>query len=131
MASALYPKFLEALLTGAVGDLTTANVKAVLIDAADEVYNAADQFYSDITAAGIVGTPTALTGKTVTNGVFDAADTTITAVTGDPTEAVLLFVDTGTPTTSRLIGMFDGTFTPNGSNCLITWPNDANRIFAL
>lgn len=131
MASQLYPKFLEALLSGEV-DLTSDTVKAVLIDTDDETYSAADEFLDDITSGAIVGTAVALASKTVTGGVFDAADTTLSAVTGDPVEAVLLYIDTGTDSTSRLIGLFDGvSLTLNGSDVLIEWPSDASRIFAL
>lgn len=129
--SSLYPSFLQQLLSPGL-DLVTADVRAQLLDTADEVYNAADTFLSDVTTAGLVGSAVALATKTVTGGVFDAADTTIPAVTGDSVEAVLLYINTGTNTTSRLIGFFDGVaLTPNGSGVLITWPNGASRIFAL
>lgn len=134
MASVLYPKFKEALLKGSV-DLTTVTVKAVLIDSADETYNAADEFLSDITAGGIVGTAQTLGSKTVTGGVFDAADITLPNVTGDQSEAILLYVDTGTGSTSRLIALIDTAtglpVTPNGADIAIAWDNGANKIFAL
>lgn len=129
--SALYPGFLQTLLSPGV-NLVTADVRAQLIDTADEVYLATDNFLSDITAAGLVGSAVALANKTVTNGVFDADDTTIPAVSGDSVEAVLLYINTGVNTTSRLIGFFDGVaLTPNGSGVLIQWPSVASRIFAL
>lgn len=129
--SALYSGFLQTLLSPGV-NLVTADVRAQLIDTADEVYLATDNFLSDITAAGLVGTAVALANKTVTNGVFDADDTTIPAVSGDSVEAVLLYINTGVNTTSRLIGFFDGVaLTPNGSGVLIQWPSVASRIFAL
>lgn len=129
--SAMYPKAKEAFLTGAI-NLLTADVRAQLIDIADETYNAADQFLSDIAVAGRVGTAVSLANKTVTNGVFDADNVTIPGVSGDTVEAVLLYVHTGTDSTARLIAFIDGvSFTPNGGDCIITWDNGANRIFAL
>lgn len=130
MASALYPLFKQALLNGDV-NLPTDDVKAVLLDTADYTYDSTDEFLDDI-AAGIVGTAVSLASKTIALGVFDAADTTLTSVTGDPSEAVLLYVDTGTDSTSRLVAFIDGvSVTPNGGNIVINWDNGANKIFAL
>jgi len=63
--------------------------------------------YDDVNGCQI-GTPTALASRTVTNGVFDAADTTITAVTGNTVEAAVIYEDTGTPSTSRLLQLLTG-----------------------
>ena len=68
--------------------------------------------------------------------MFDAADFTFTAVTGDESEALIVRVDTGVDSTSRLIAFID-TFssgmpvTPNGGNIDVTWDSGANKIFAL
>ncbi len=132
--SALYPKFKQALLEGTLGTggLVSLTVKVALIDTADEVYLATDEFYSQVTAAGVVGTPATLTSKTFTDGVFDAADVSFAGVTGDSVEAAILYVDTGTPTTSRLIAFLDGfTVTPNGGSINLVWSDLASRIFAL
>lgn len=102
----------------------------MLIDTADETYNSADEFHSDITGAGIVATSGNLASKTVTSGTFDANDITITAVTGDTVEAVVLYKDTGTSGTSPLIAWFDvSTLTPNGSDVTITF--NASGLFAI
>jgi hypothetical protein len=129
MASVLYPLGKKALLDGDI-DMLVNNLKVLLIDVSDETYNAADQFHSNITGAGIVATSGNLAGKTTTAGVFDANDITITAVTGDTVEAVILYYDTGVSGTSPLIAWFDvATFTPNGSDALLTW--NASGIFAI
>lgn len=134
MASTVFPKAKEQMLQGGI-DLNTSTVKAVLIDTNDHAYNSADEFYSDITGAAIVGTPTAITSKTFTNGVFDGADVTLSSVTGDQSEAVLIFIDTGVPSTSRLIAWIDsGTglpVTPGGGDITLAWDSGANKIFAL
>lgn len=132
MASAMYPSAKKALLDGGI-NLLTADVRAVLIDSADETYNAADDFLDDITAIGMVGTAVALTSKDTTGGVFDAADVTFTAVTGDPVEAVLLYIHTGTASTARLIAIIDlpASVTPVGGDITVQWSNGANKIFAL
>lgn len=121
MANAVYPKWREALLSGAANSALNGNVKLVLVDLADYTYSAAHEFLSDVPVAGRVATSANLTGKTFTNGLFDAADVTFTAVTGDPTEAIICYVDTGVATTSRLVSFVDTgvtnlPFTPNGGD---------------
>jgi hypothetical protein len=55
-----------------------------------------------------VGTDQTLTSPTVTNGIADAADSTWTAVTGATVEAIGLYKDTGTASTSRMAFFADG-----------------------
>lgn len=90
---------------------------------------------SSIPAIARVATSAALTSKTVTNGVADAADLTLTAVTGDRFEIVIIYKDTGVESTSRLLAHLDsGTnlpITPNGGDVLVQWANTATRIFKL
>lgn len=69
--------------------------------------SAAGDNWDDFDGA-VVGTPQTLTSPTVTSGVADAADPTFTAVTGATVEAVLLYKDTGTASTSRVIAIIDG-----------------------
>jgi hypothetical protein len=99
MANALYPKFKEQALQGGV-NLSSGNIKAVLVDLADYTYSAAHEFLSDVAAGGRVATSGNLASKTFTNGVFDSADPSFTAVTGDVSESLILYIDTGTPSTS-------------------------------
>lgn len=58
----------------------------------------------------LVGTKTNLASLTATSGVADAADVTFTSVTGSAVQAILLFKDTGTASTSRVIGLITGKF---------------------
>lgn len=133
--SALYPKAKESLLSQNPSiDLDTDVVKAALIDTAIYTYNAAHDFWDDASAA-VVGTPQTLAGKSITNGIFDAADVTFTSVSGASVEAIILYKDTGVAGTSPLIAYIDVVtglpVTPNGGNINITWDNGANKIFAL
>lgn len=132
MASAIYPRFKEALLSGAV-DLTSVDVRAILIDSADYTYSSAHDFLDDVPSGARVATSSALSSKTVTNGVFDAADKTWSGVTGDQSEVIILYVHTGTESTSRLICYIDsGTnlpVTPNGGDITSQW--NGSGIFAL
>lgn len=63
--------------------------------------------YDDILAC-LVGTKVALSTPTVTQGVAGAANVTFTSVSGATVEAVLVFRDTGTTSTSRLAALIDG-----------------------
>lgn len=56
----------------------------------------------------LVGAKVNLTSPTVTNGVADAADVTFTSVTGATVEAVAVFRDTGTPSSSVMAALIDG-----------------------
>lgn len=127
MANAVYPKFMEAMIGQAFSGSPsiTGTLKAVLLDLADYTYNAAHDFYDDA-SAGAVGTPVTLASLTFLNGLLDAADSTLSSVTGDQSEAILLFLDTGTPSTSRLVAYLDTGITgipvtPNGGNIAIGW----------
>jgi hypothetical protein len=132
MASVLYPKFKEALLQGTY-NLSSAVVRAVLIDTGTYTYDAAHNFYDDL--AGVVGTESgAFASKTFTNGTFSAANITFSAVTGATVEAIVLFVDTGTAGTDALIAYIDSAssglpVTPNGGDIAVTW--SGSGIFSL
>lgn len=107
-------------------------VKAALIDTGTYTYSSSHDFYDDV--SGVVGTPQTIGSKTYTNGVFDGADVTYTALSGSTVEAIIIYIDTGTPGTSRLVcyqdtGVTGLPLTPNGGNVTIAW--DASGIFRL
>lgn len=91
-----------------------------------------DQYLSDLPSVGRVGTPQTLGSKTNTLGVLDAADVTFPSVTGDQSEAVAVYKDTGTEATSLLLLLMDaGTglpVTPNGGNISIVFDNGPFKI---
>lgn len=132
MAAVVFAKAKEQFLQGGI-NLSTANVKVVAVDLADYTFVASHEFLSDIAAGGRVATSANLASKTFANGTFDAADTSFTAATGDPFEALVGYVDTGTATTSRLL-WFDDAFlgnptTPNGQDIAVVF--NAAGIFSL
>jgi hypothetical protein len=135
MANALYPLWKEQLLQFTTNNnLSAGTVKVALIDTANYTYSAANQFYSSVAGAAVIGTPQTIGSKTFTNGVFDGADVTFTTVTGANVEALIIYVDTGTAATSPLVAYIDSSVTglpvtPNGGNISITW--NASGIFAL
>lgn len=94
-----------------------------------------DDNLDDIPSGARVSTSSNLTGKTVTDGIADAEDTTFSAVTGDVCEAIVLYKDTGVASTSKLIAIIDSAtglpVTPNGGNIIVTWSDGVNKIFRL
>lgn len=135
MANAIYPKYKEALLDGASNiDLNDGDVRVILIDAADYTYSSAHDFLDDVPSGARVATSAALTNTTVTNGTFDADDVTLSTVTGDQSEALIIYIHTGNEATARLVAYLDTSITglpvtPNGGNITITW--DPAGIFTL
>lgn len=134
MANAIYPKYKESILGAATNtNLLTGTVKVALVDTGTYTYNSTHQFLSSLT--GVVGTAQTIGAtKTVTNGIFDGADVTYTAVTGNSAEALVIYVDTGTAGTSPLVAYIDTgvtglPVTPNGGDITVTW--NASGIFAL
>ncbi len=135
MANALYDTGREGFLDGSI-DFDTDNIKVVAVDTAQyTVAITTHRFLSDIPVGARVATSSNLTGKTVAGGVADASDITINSVSGPTVEAVVIYKDTGTATTSRLIAYIDTAtglpLTPNGSNVTIGWDNNINRIFRI
>jgi len=66
--------------------------------------------------------------------IWECADVTFTAVTGNSVEALIIYVDTGVAGTSPLVAYIDTSVTglpvtPNGGNIAITF--NASGIFAL
>lgn len=134
MANALYPLWKQQLFSFAANNnMSTGNVTVALIDTGTYTYSAAHQFWSSASGS-VVGTPQVIGSKTFTNGVFDGADVTFTAVTGNTAEALIIYIDTGTAGTSPLVAFIDVgvtglPVTPNGGNIAVTW--NATGIFAL
>lgn len=133
MANALYNFGKESLLLGDIS-WDTDDIRVILVDTADYTVNlATDQFLSIIGAPARVATSGAFTGKTNADGVADAADVTLSAVTGDPAEALVIYKHTGVEATSILIAYIDsGTnlpVTPNGGDIVIQW--NGSGIFAI
>ena len=69
------------------------------------------------------------------NGIFDAANTTLPAVTGAVSEALVLALDSGTEATSWLIAYLDQAIglpvAPTGGDIVIQWDDGPSKIFAL
>lgn len=125
MASAVYPAGLADFLKAGY-DIDGGNLKIALVTTALS-YNTSHNAYDDV-SANVVGTPIALASVTcvaATNVLtLDAADTGLTwnsIAAGSTIGAVVIYYDSGTPSTSYLIAFLDCTDTPtNGGNITIT-----------
>jgi len=135
MANALYDTFKQGLLDK-LFDLNTDTIKASLIDSADYTFSAAHDEYSggalDVPTAAKVAESSALTTPTIANGVFDTDDFTWSTVSGDQSEAIILWDDT--IANDRLLAFYDTGMTgmpvtPNGGNINVTV--NASGWFAL
>lgn len=129
MANALYTVYRNAALgSGTFVDMDGDTIKVDLVDSADYTVNLVTHDFhttTNVPAASIVSTAT-LAGKTIAGGAFDSTtDPTFSSVTGDVSEIIVMWKDTGTPSTSTLIAYYD-TFssgmpvTPNGGNIVVT-----------
>jgi hypothetical protein len=126
MASVIYAsaKELAMSLICGVGTRPTGTLKAALRNTDVVAYNAAHNYYDDISAS-VVGTPIAIGSPTFTGGVLDGNNATLSSVIGAQSEAIDIYLDTGTPGTSPLIAHIDSgsglPITPDGNNIAITW----------
>jgi hypothetical protein len=127
MANALYNTFKEGILGNTAFDLDSDIIKASLIDSGDYTFSAAHDEYSggarDVALAAIVAESSQLTTPTVVSGVFDTDNFTWSTVTGDQSEAIILWDDT--ITNDRLIAFYDTGMTgmpvtPSGGNINVT-----------
>lgn len=126
MANAKYGPAMEKLLNKQI-DMDTDVIKVSLIDLADYTFSSAHDEYSggsrDVALVAIVAESPALTSPTIALGVFDSADFVFTAVTGDQSEALILWDDTITndaPIVFYDTGMTGMPVTPNGGNINVT-----------
>ena len=136
MANALFDKGRQNILEGAIAILTV-NVKLVLVDhGVDTPVVATDDFLDDILAGARIATSGNFASKTTTDGVFDAADVALTAVSGASVESIVIYNDTpATEAGKHLIAYIDVAtglpFTPSGGDVTIQWDAGVNRIFKL
>lgn len=131
MTNRLYAKGVDHMLTDV--NLTSDNLKSVLVDTNDYTPDFdADEFLSDIPAVARVATSANLT-VTVTAGVVDVNDHSYASVSGDVSEALIIYKDTGNASTSPLLVYVDTAtglpVTPNGTNVNITIDGGANKLF--
>jgi hypothetical protein len=150
MASFIYNLALQGFASGSF-DLATANIKVALVQISGSgspytANQASDQYLSALPGVTSTTSPSGciasiagnLTGVSVTNGIFGAANITFASVTfSQPVGAMVMYIDTGTVATSPLIAYMDSAnysglpFTPSGASVPVSWPTGTNKIFSL
>lgn len=134
MANGMFTRAKTALLSGDL-DWDADDIRAVLIDSGAWTPNlSTDEYLSDVPGGARIATSGAITGKTVSAGVADAADVTFTSVSGVQSEGVLIYKHTGVESTSTLIAYFDTgvtglPVTPDGDDITVRF--DAAGIISL
>jgi len=139
VANAIFAATAEGFIDGSI-DLDTAVIKATFVRG--YTYSSAHKFVSDVTGAGgtLNGTAVALSGVTVTGGVFNASSpTTITTTASAVNHGILLFQASAVTggadvaaSAQRLIAYYDtGTglpIQPGTGSTPITWDSGTNKV---
>jgi hypothetical protein len=142
----MYTKCKQHILDGDI-DFNTDTIRAILVDSASYTPTmATDEYLDDVPSGARKGNSggsgrtdgAQLTSPTITNGVFDAANTTLTSVSvGGTYEYILVYKDDGSAeATSPIILLIDTAasglpVTPNGADITIAWDDGAYKIFSL
>ena len=134
MANVFYAKGKEKILSADI-DWVTDTIKVMLVKNTYPQNLSTDEFLDDVEAYRL-NTDQTLSGKSITNGIFDAADPTWTAVTaGDTSEGVVIYKYTGSAATSPVLIYIDSItgfpLATNGGDITAAWDNSANKIFSL
>lgn len=135
MANRLYNPARQSFLEGGIAYLTDT-IRLVLVGAGYVPDTTTDQFLSSIPAGQRIATSSPLIGKTSTNGIANAAAVVYPPLSGPLVMYLVLYQDTGSDASSRLIALWDSAvnlpFMPNGGTLTVKWDTDANNgIFKL
>lgn len=138
MANTAYSAFKKGLLN-AEYDLDTASIKCALVRG--YTFDDTDLTVADVVAGGgtINGTSAALGSPTITAGVFDAADTSISATASAVDHGLLVFqasavtggADVAQSSQKVITWLDTGTglpIQPGTGAVTVTWDNGTNKI---
>jgi hypothetical protein len=138
MANACYDIWKNALMQASANSSLGGTVKQTFADITSAyTFAQAHDFVDDLGANDNpnYGAATSLATKTFVAAVFDADDTVTAALSGAADMgAIILYVDSGVETTSRLAlyldtGITGMPFTPSGADVTVQW--NASGIFKL
>jgi hypothetical protein len=136
MANFIYKKAKESFLKGEI-NLYSNTIKVLILNNSYTPNVDTHQFVSDITFSSIEDRSAGLTNKSVTAGIFDADDVTISDYSGNSFSALAIYVDSGSDSTSRLVAYLDtSTGLPFSSANVeapitIVWSNDSTKIISI
>jgi hypothetical protein len=124
----------EGYLEATIGDSLSITLALSLFTTAYTPNLTTDQYYSTpVGAVSPTAGPVTLTSVTGSLGTLSAANLTFTSVSGSASAYLVLFKNTGTNSTSPLIGIIDTAtglpVTPNGGNITVAWAS--GQVFTL
>jgi hypothetical protein len=132
MANSLYALGREAFLEGLIAALSDT-LALSLVTTSYTPNLATDEFYSAISGGAVTAGPVTLTSVTGSAGTLSAANVSFSSVSGSTSSYLVLFKNTGTGSTSRLIGLIDTAsglpVTPNGGTIVVAWAS--GQVFTL
>ena len=105
-------------------DLEGDTFKVALLDLTEYTYSAAHEDLADVSGDAIVATSDALSGKSVSGGVFDATDAEIADVEGPEVGAALVYKEGVDAANSPLVAYLElaAPVTPNGGAITVELP---------
>lgn len=140
MANTLFMSGRQAFLGGDVA-WDSDTIRITLINRDNYAGPTDITFYTQIPDSARVKTydgalaATGIGGKTIASGIADGNDCTLSAVSGAAFGAIIIWADSGSPSTSRLIAWIDtGTglpASPNNGDITVAWNNGASKVFML
>lgn len=136
MANFIYKKAKESFLKGEI-NLYSNTIKVLILNNSYNPNAETHQFVSDINSSYIEARSSALNNKSVVLGVFDADDIDISDYSGNSFNALALYVDSGSDSTSRLVAYIDTStglpFSTANTSAVVTivWNNDSTKIISL
>lgn len=136
MANFVYSKAKEAFLNADI-DVLVDVLKVLIVDSTYTPNQGSHQFVSDIAASAIKYRTTALQNVSNVNGTLDADNIPIISYPGNPFNAVIIYKDTGSDATSRLIAYIDTSpglpFAGSATDIPVTivWDDGPQKIISL
>jgi hypothetical protein len=114
---------------------TGANIHLAFVTSGYTPNYTTDQFLSAISGGFIIAQSGNFASTTGTLGTANAANETVSSVTGAQFAYVTIYYSTGSSSTSGLILNIDTATglpcTPNGGNIVVQWDTGTNKIFTL
>ena len=124
MSNQMYGLGAEAFLEGSIAGLSDT-LACSLVASSYTVNLATDEFYNVISGGAIIAGPVSLTTVTGSAGTLSAANTVFSSISGSAASFIVMFKNTGTSSTSRLLVYYDTAtglpVTPKGGNITIAW----------
>jgi hypothetical protein len=136
VANFIYGKAKQSLLNGEF-NISSDSLKVLLVTDSYVPSQNTDQFVSNISGSYIKQRTSSLTNVTNILGVIDADDVTVAEYSGLAFKALVIYKDSGTDSTSRLLAYIDtATGIPfaginSATNITINWSNGSNKIISL